>query len=92
MERQGVCHELSTTDPEVPGAPAGDTVLILLSSQQTRLGLRDSFWAKTASFLLWQGSWKLLELVRYHIIPNTEVSVAALLTWSVRAFSNPLPL
>ena len=93
MEWQGACHKLNTTtDPEVSGAPADDTVLISMSSQQARLGLCDSFWAKTASFLLWQGSWKLLELVRYHIVSNTEVSTAALLTQSVTAFSNPLPL
>uniref|UniRef100_A0A8B9FQA7 Stabilin 2 n=1 Tax=Amazona collaria TaxID=241587 RepID=A0A8B9FQA7_9PSIT len=36
-----------------------------------------------------EGSWKLLELVRYHIVSNTEVGMAALVTQGVRAFSNP---
>lgn len=40
MECQGACHKLSTTtDPEVPGAPASDAVLIPTSIQQARLGL-----------------------------------------------------
>lgn len=57
---------------------------------QARLGLCASFWAKTTSLLLWQGSWKLLELVRYHIVSNTEVSMAALLTRGCKNIFKPL--
>lgn len=90
MKCQGACHKLSTTtDPEVSGTPASGAVLTPMSSHQARLCFWGSFWAKTASLLHWQGSWKLLELVRYHIVSNTEVSPAALPAQSTRAGALP---
>lgn len=59
--------------------------LISMSAQQARLGFWGPFWAEQTSFLPWQGSWKLLELVQYHIVSNTEVSAAVLPAPSARA-------
>lgn len=77
MDWQDTCHELSTTtDSELSSFSWWPHAHAL---SQAGLGLHYSRWAKKSSFLFLQGSWKLLELVRYHIVSNAEVSVDALL-------------